>query len=275
MEKKSFWKRAFSSVKGALTRPVGKKEMELPIMEESEEPVFVPPLVEDQPTKRQVLGQEFDVVEEGLAEEQVTEIIGTLTSKCRALDEQQRHFLSLGSLTERAAIEADKAAASIKARAKGEAEAESARIIAEADTRIQEMMTEARKAAEDATRQEVHNVLQAGVKKAALIEVQAKQQAQAFLIRSREAIEGDLREEVKETYYRLLSGVHNVLGEGNKLELGWREKTGELRNIDTFELDGTDATSGLAADTLRTPALVQGEGRIATDLPWNDSSWKV
>jgi len=265
MEKKSFWKRAFSSVKGALT---GKaKESMTPLMEEPEEPVIAPPSIEDRPATRQILGQEFDVVEEGLAEQQVTEIIGTLTSKCRALDEQQRHFLSLGSLSERAAIEADKAAVSIKARAKSEAEAEAARIIAEADVRIQDMMAEAKKAAEEATRQDVHNALQAGVKTAALIEVQAKQQAQAFLIRSREAIEGDLREEVKETYYRLLSGAHNVLGEGNRLELVWNEKTGDLRNLDTFELNGSNMS--------RTPSLSLAESRGGADSPRDTAGWKA
>lgn len=187
-------------------------------------------------TKKQLWGKDFDLVDEGLAEEQVAGLVNDLIRKCRALEEQQKYFLSLGSLTERAAIEADKVAAVTKARVKGEAEAEAARIMAEANQRSQEMMVEAKKAAQEVTQQEVQNVLQAVLRKAAITELQAKQQAQLFLIRSREAIEGDLREEVKEAYNRILYVLQDLLGKCNQLELEWSEMTDQLRKRDTFEL---------------------------------------
>lgn len=290
MDKKDpFWKRAFDSVRQFLNRPVGKprggpsapkeatrqqparpaeeKQRFAPSAEEAWQPTARPEALRVKPTKKPLWEQEFDIVDEGLSEEQVVGFVDNLMSKCRALEEQQKNFLSLGSLTERAAIEADKTAAGIKARARSEAEAEAARIIAEANQRTQEMMAEATKAAQEATQQEVQDILQAALRKAAIVELQAKQQAQLFLIRSRESIGGDLREEVKKAYYRLISSLHNVLGEGNRLELEWKDRTGQLRKRERFELKGYEAgRSALGAEIARTPPLAVTEGGGETEM---------
>jgi len=276
-----FWKRAFSSVRQFLTQPMGgsrqgaavKGTQSAPAAEEMQELAQAEAV--KPPPKRHLWGQEFDVVEEGLAQEQVSDFVDTLMVKCRALEEQQKHFLSLGSLTEKAAIEADKAAAGIRSRAKGEAEAEAARIVAEANQKTQEMMTEAKMTAQEVTQQEVQNILQAALRKAAIVELQAKQQGQLFLIRSRDAIEGDLREEVKEAYYRLLSGLHNVLGEGNRLELGWKDRTAQLRQRDTYELAGPESTrSALRAEISRTAPLIGGEGDEDVGMAGGFEEWR-
>ncbi|MBL7119197.1 MAG: hypothetical protein ISS53_00775 [Dehalococcoidia bacterium] len=287
--KDPFWKRAFRSVRAFLNRPVGApkrrptepaearrqqparpgedEERFAPPTEEAEQVFTRPETLRAKTAKKQLLGQEFDIVDEGLSEEQVVGLVNDLMGKCRALEEQQKSFLSLGSLTERAAVEADKAAASIKARARSQAEAEAARITAEANQRTQDMMVEAKKAAQEATQQEVQNILQAALRKAAIVELQAKQQAQLFLIRSREAIEGDLREEVKGAYYRLISCLQNVLGEGNRLELEWKDRTGQLRKRERFELEGYRAgQSALAAEIAATPPLSAGEGGAEADV---------
>ncbi|RLC95375.1 MAG: hypothetical protein DRI39_00290 [Chloroflexi bacterium] len=259
MEKKAgFLKRAI----GFFIHPLGGKGKR----EEPVEEIPVPNVPPERP-KRQLWGREFSLVDEGLAEDQVVAFVEGLMAKCRGLEEQQRHFLSLGSLTERAAIEADRAAAGIKSRAKAEAEAEAARIIADANERVQQMIAEAKRNAQEASREEVQNILQTALRKAAIVEMQAKQQAQMFLLRSRDAIEGDLREEVKEAYYRLLSSLHNVLGEGNRIELEWKNKTSELRKRDTFELEGYEAVrSALSAEIARTSPLVSGEFETGVEM---------
>ena len=202
-------------------------------------------------------------MDEGLAEEQIAEFVNDLMKKCNALEEQQKYFLSLGSLTEKAAIEADKIAAATKSRAKSEAEAEAARIIAEANQRTQEMMVEAKKAAQEATHQEVQNILQTVLRKAAITELQAKQQAQLFLIRSREVIEGDLREEVKEAYNRMLYGLQDLLGKGHQLELEWSEITDQLRKQDTYELEWFEpGPAAFAGEITSTPPFAVEGGEI-------------
>ena len=244
--------------------------------EDTQQPLSGSEQVRPAPLKKQLWGKEFDIVAEGLAEEQVTEFVGNLMNRCRALEEQQKYFLSLGSLTEKAAIEGDKAAEDIKARAKTEAAAEAARIIAQANQKTQEMMAEAKKVAREITAQEVQNIIHAALRKAGIIELQAKQQAQLFLLRSREAIENDLKEEVKGAYHRLLSALEGLSGEGHKVEMGWKDKTGQLRNIETFELGGDDAVpSALAAEIGRTPPLVGGPDRAETAISAIDEGSEV
>lgn len=265
-KKDPFWKRIWgllrSRLPGGAAEPTPSPVKEARQPEVTTEPppgptfgrsAEIPPRV----TKKQLWGKDFDLVDEGLSEEQVAEFMNDLIGKCRVLEEQQKYFLSLGSLTERAAIEADKAAAATKARIKSGAEAEAARIIAEANQRSQEMMTEAKRAAQETTQQEVQNILEAVLRKAAITELQAKQQAQLFLIRSREAIEGDLREEVKEAYNRILYGLQDLLGKGHQIEMEWSGMTDQLRKSDTFELEWHEAgPSALAGEIVKSPPLV-------------------
>lgn len=301
-KKDAFWKRAFTSVRNVLNRPIGgtgkpsseqkekadtteaksdpshksapasgpsreytipKEEHKADKTEAKADPFHksapasspshehtIPPASD--PDRKQLWGQDFDIVDEGLSETQVAVVVDNLISKCMELEEQQRHLLSLGSLTERAAIDADKAAATIKTRIRGEAEAEAAMIIAQANGKSHEMMAEAKKLAQEATRQEAEDIIQAAHKRGAIIEMQARQQAQQFQIRSRETIESDINQEVKESYYRILAGLQNVMGVGNRLEQQWSDKTRQLRMKETFELPGhgevhTALTAGMPA----------------------------
>ena len=70
---------------------------------------------------RKLWGQEFDVVRGGMSEDQVVRFVNDLLRKYRVLAEQQQHLLSLGTLSEKAAVEAGKLAADIKGRAQREA----------------------------------------------------------------------------------------------------------------------------------------------------------
>ena len=230
--------------------------------EDVKQPIPDPGMVVPTPIKKQLWGREFDIVDEGLDVEQVIGFATILLNKCRDLEEQQKHFISLGSLTEKAAIEADKAAGDIKARARKEAAAEAARLVAEANQRTQEMMAEAKKIARETSVQEVQNIIHAALRKAGIIELQAKQQAQQFLLRSREVIVNDLKDEVKEAYHQLLSALEDLSGEGHSVEMGWKDKTSQLRKIETFELTGLTAVpSSLSTEIERTPPLVDAEGK--------------
>ena len=203
-------------------------------------------------------------------ERQVVAFVEGVTSRCRALEEQQKHFLSLGSLTEKAAIQGDRVAEEIKARARTEAAAEAARIIAEANRKTQEMLAEAKKVARETTAQEVQSIIHAALRKAGIIELEAKQQAQLFLIRSREAIEEDLKEEAKGAYHRILNALEDLSGTGHRVEMEWKEKTGRLRKVETFELEGDDAVpSALATEIGRTPPLADRQAN--TDTPTETS----
>ncbi len=193
-------------------------------------------------TRRELWGREFDLVDDGLDEVQVVHFVENLTGKLKALEDKRNHFLTLDDLSEKATIEADMAAADIKARAKMEAEAEVATILAQANQRAQEMLVEAKMAAEESTMGEVQNILVAARRRASLIHTEAKRQAQLFLIRSREAANSDIGHEVKEAYNKLLYALQELLGKGNDLDSMWKSTTLELSKRETFELEGHEVT---------------------------------
>jgi len=201
-------------------------------------------------------GQEIDIVKGGLDEEQVVRFVGELMAKYRALVERQEHFLSLGTLSEKAAIEGDKLAAEIKARAKEEAEANATGTVARANQRAQEMIAVAKKTAQDVTRRETDGILDGAHRKAHSIETEAKQRAQLFLIRARAAIENDLKGQFIEVYDQLLSALRDLLADGHDVEANWKGKIVELWRREALELEAYEAVpSVLAAEMAKAASL--------------------
>ena len=201
---------------------------------------------------RRLWGRDIDIVEGGLDEDQVVDFVSQLMIRYRALVERQEHYLSLGTLSEKAAIEADKLAADIKARSREEAGAEATKTVARARQRAQEMIASARKSAQEVTRTETVNLLEAAHRKASVIDTEARQRAQLLLIKARAAIESDLKAQFSDVYSQLLSSLRDLLGEGHDIEAGWKGKLVELWKREPLELGAYDAVpSVLAAEITR------------------------
>jgi len=206
--------------------------------------------------KKVLWGKEFEVVKNGLSEEQVVQFVSDLMDKYRALSEQKDHFVTMGTISERAAIEADKAAADIKARAQKEAEAEAERIIAESNQKARAIVVEATRKAQEATKKETEDILLVANQRAAIIETEAKQKTQLYLIKRRREIQDQLREEVKKTYNQLLSALQDLMGRGQEVETEWKNKTIELWGSKVFTLDWKDV-SPVSADAEMSEAVPQ------------------
>ncbi len=205
---------------------------------------------------RRLWGQEIDIVKGGLDEEQIVRFVGELMAKYRALVERQEHFLSLGTLSEKAAIEGDKLAAETKARAKEEAEANATATVARANQRAQEMIAVAKKTAQDVTRREADDILDGTHRKAHSIETEAKQRAQLFLIRARAAIENDLKGQFIKVYDQILSALRDLLADGHDVEAKWKGKIVELWRREALELEAYEAVpSVLAAEMAKAASL--------------------
>jgi len=195
-------------------------------------------------------GKEFEVVKNGLSEEQVVKFVTELINKYKVLSEQKDHFVTMGTISERTAIEADKVANDIRERAKKEAEAEAERIIAEANQKARDIGIGAIRKAQDATRQEIYDIMNVANQRAAILETESKQKTQLFLIKRRREIQDQLKEEIKKAYNQLLSGLQDLLGKGQEVETEWKNKTVELWGSKVFTLDWHDvmpASVGLDA----------------------------
>lgn len=217
---------------------------------------------------RRLWGQEFDLLKDGLDEEQVVEFVNQLMVKYRSLVERQEHFLSLGALSEKAAIEADKLAVEVKSRARQEAEVGANKTVAQANQRAQETLASARKIAQEVMRSETESHLEAAHRKADVIGTEAMQKAQLFLIRAKAAIEGDLKNQFGEIYDQLLASLREVLGEGHDVEARWKGKLVELWKREALELGAYEPIpSVLATEMTRASAIAGGESEAKAETP--------
>jgi len=211
---------------------------------------------------RQLWEREFNITKEGLDEEQVVAFVNNLIAQHKA--SQQASAASLRSLLKTAVTDAEQMAASIKMKARAEGEAEAATIIAQAKQEGQEIKGKAK----IATQKEAEDTLASANRKAEITELEAKQKALLFLLRARENIEKEIREEYKKTYDRLFSSLQEVLSEGQNIEMELKSKRARLWESKDFELERYEAalleTSETAVPPPETAAPMETE--IETDI---------
>ncbi len=184
---------------------------------------------------RQLWAKEFNIVKEGLAEEQVATFVDNLIAQHKA--SQQASSASLRSLIKQAVTDAEQIAASIKAKAQAEAEAEAATIISQAKQASQEIKGRA----EIATQKEAEDILAVANRKAEITEVEARQKALLFLLRAREEIEKEVRGRYKSVYARLSSSLQDLMNEGQNIEMELKSERAQLWEGKNFELKENEA----------------------------------
>lgn len=231
-------------------QPLGKKKQETKKRSEQ--------LSEKREQKtRQLWEREFNIVKEGLDEGQVIAFVNDLFADQKA--SQEATTASLRSLLETTVTDAGEIAASIKMKARTEAEAEAARIIDQAKQEAEEI----KRKTEIASQKEVEDIISMANRKAQITEVETKQKALLFLLRAREEIEKEIREEYKRACSRLSSSLQNLMSEGQSIETElkgkrarlWESKDLELKEFETPLL----RTSGMAAPSTKTPAPTEVE----------------
>ena len=211
---------------------------------------------------RQLWEREFNITKEGLDEEQVVAFVNNLIAQQKA--SQQASAASLRSLLKTAVTDAEQIAASIKMKARAKGEAEAATIITQAKQEGQEI----KRKAEIATQKEAEDTLASANRKAEITELEATQKALLFLLRAREDIEKEIREEYKNTYDQLFSSLQKLMSEGQNIEMELKSKRARLWESKEFELERYEAalleTSEAAVPPPETAAPMETE--IETDI---------
>jgi len=211
---------------------------------------------------RQLWDREFDIVKEGLDEEQVIAFVDNLIAQHKT--SLQASAASLSSLIKKAVMEAEQIAASIKVKAQAEAEDEAATIISQAKQEAEEI----KRRAELEAQKETEEVLSASNRKAEITEVEAKQQALLFLIRAREEIEKEVRGEYKSVHSRLSSALQALMSEGQNIVADLKDKRESLWESKKFELKEYEATllSASGVDIAPPEILAPTETEIEPDI---------
>jgi len=178
--------------------------------------------------------REFKTVQRGLDEKQVVDFVNDLVAQYGA---------SLDPLLETTATNAEQLATSIKMTAQQEAETEAERIINQAKQEAQEIKLSAEIATEAklATEKEAEDILSTVERKTEIIEAEAKQRTLLYLLRAREEIEKQIREDYKRAYSRLSSSLQDLMSEGQNIEVELKNKRTTLRESKSFELKEYEA----------------------------------
>jgi len=180
-------------------------------------------------------GKQFNVAKEGLDEEQVIAFVNDLVAQYGA---------SLDPLLETTVTNAEQLAASIKIKAQQEAETEAERIISRAKQEVQEIKLSAEIVTEAklATGKEAEDILSTVKRKTEIIEAEAKQRTLLYLLKAREEIEKQIREDYKRAYARLSSSLQDLMSEGQNIEVELKNKRTTLWESKSFELKEYEAT---------------------------------
>ncbi len=170
---------------------------------------------------------------------------------------------------QRVAGQAEDLSQNVRKWAQKEAEAQAARILAEARQQAQEIITGSRRRAEAASQQEADDILQAARIKAEGIEERARQQAVSFLTQAREQIVEDISlvndiwaKEVKQVYFRLFASFQELIGEVERIEGGWRSRSMELLKGRGLELKEFQPFASLASEV---PELLSERGEVESE----------
>jgi membrane protein involved in colicin uptake len=187
--------------------------------------------------KRQLWEREFDIVKEGLDEKQVISFIDNLIIQYKA--SQQASAASLRSIIQKAVADAEQIAASIKMKARIEAQDEAVSIVSQAKQEAEEI----KRRTEIETQKDSEEILSSSNRKAEITEVEAKQKALLFLLRAKEEIEHELRDEYKNAHSRLSSSLQVILNEGQNIVTELKDKRERLWESKIYELKEHEATS--------------------------------
>ena len=139
--------------------------------------------------------------------------------------------------------DAEREAASVRMRARQEADVEAGRIVTDAKRRARETIVRAQRQAREAAEKETQNIIEAAEQRARIKEEQAQQMAQLFLVRARDDVQKYVTNEANDAYYKLLSALQDMLGAAQGIEAGWQKRTSELWDTSPFQLEGQGAGS--------------------------------
>ena len=191
---------------------------------------------------KEIWGQKFRLVKNGLDEAEVTSFISTLTRQKNELADRLEHLSALTKLAESTVVEAEKQAESIKIQTEEEAKAQAASIIATAEEQAKseadKIIAESKQRAEEVAQTRValaerqaedtiknaeagtNNVRRVAEEEASRIVAEATetakkealliaQQSNQLLMRSRKMAEREIAEKFRKVCEELLSGVND------------------------------------------------------------------
>ena len=159
-------------------------------------------------------GREFNIVKDGLSEDQVVSFVDELVNTHEMLIQRQEHISVLTKLAERTVTEAENIAEEIKREATDRAKAEASKTIAEAEDRAKteasKIIAEAEDRAQQITEEKQAEVMAIATKQAEAIKAKAEHEAKLLLDDQRRRTKSELSNFVHQLYNQLLSELESL-----------------------------------------------------------------
>ena len=191
-------------------------------------------------------GREFNIVKDGLSEDQVVSFVDELVSTHEMLIQRQEHLSVLTKLAERTVTEAENLSEEIKREATDRAKAEASKIIAEAEDRAKaeasRIITEAEARAQQIVEEKQAEAMAIATEHAEAIKAKAKHEAELLLGDQRKRVKSELSNFVHQLYNQLLSELESLKQQVVALEAESEHKlsqSAEETSIVTKEGDGS------------------------------------
>lgn len=146
--------------------------------------------------------QEFDIVKNGLSEEQVVTFVDGLISEKDTLTQRQKNLASLTKLAERTVTEAQNLAEEIKMEAASEAKSEVSKIIAEAETRAEQIFEE-----------KATSIIGKATEQSGAIKAGAEREAELILRNQKARIQPELKRMAEGVFDQLLLNLESIKGQ--------------------------------------------------------------
>ncbi len=187
--------------------------------------------------------REFDIVKNGLSEEQVVAFVDELISDKDTLTQRQKNLASLTKLAERTVTEAQNLAEELKKEAVGEAKSEVSKIISEAEARAEQIFEE-----------KATSIITKANEQAEAIKANAEREAELTLGNQKKRIQPELQRMAEGVFDQLLLNLESLKG-----QVAAMEKEFEPKLLPPTEEEGT-TTAG------KEPSAPVAEEESATEV---------
>ena len=185
---------------------------------------------------RQLWGETFFLVENGLDPAQVIHFVEDLLGRYKRLEEKGGTSASVSAYLQKVMGEIDRVEETITAQIRRDAEAEAARVIAASREEAIQVVAQARKEATEQAAREAEGILGSAHQKAEAAEGQIRLQVQRMMEKAQEEIQEHIRQQGNEAYRRLLGALQGLSTESQRLEEQWKRQPARLLNPEDFRL---------------------------------------
>jgi hypothetical protein len=194
---------------------------------------------------RRLWGREFSVAELGLSEQEIVSFVEELLKQNRELKERADSTGVMGDYVQRVMGELQQVEETIRVRAQMDAEAEAARIVADAQRQAHDTIVRAQTEAIEMAQKQADAILVEARRKAEIAEGQIRIQAQLMLSRARDQVEHHIQKEGEIVYNRMLASITQIVEEAQRLSIDWKRQTSNLwqGSGDALSLGRGDLTS--------------------------------